>query len=249
LAAVAGRLESRDAREAAARAATALTQAISKTTNANELCLLATGLAAVATWLEPRDASEAAVRAAAALTQAISKGTNERDLMNLAAGLSPLVDWLESRDAREAAAALIQAISKTTHPDALRSLLKDLTSLLSRVTVDTSRQRALPLATVLASASDPSGSLAALALLSPALIPLPPPLPAQDLVDLLKHPFCVGEARRVVLGQLSRHYQRPFADQWDFVRFASEQRLDLDLTTPPRRYQPGSSAAPGVKQP
>jgi hypothetical protein len=38
-----------------------------------------------------------------------------------------------------------------------------------------------------------------------------------------------------VLAQLARHYQRPFADQWDFVRFAQEQRLDLDLTTPPRR--------------
>jgi hypothetical protein len=73
------------------------------------------------------------------------------------------------------------------------------------------------------------------ALLEPAMQPLPPPLPAQTLVDLLKHPFCVGRARRVVLDQLSRHYNRSFADQWDFVRFASEQKLGLDLTSPPRR--------------
>jgi hypothetical protein len=45
-----------------------------------------------------------------------------------------------------------------------------------------------------------------------------------------------------VLDQLQRHYQRPFADQWDFVRFAKEQHLRLDLTTPPKRF--GESALP-----
>jgi hypothetical protein len=60
------------------------------------------------------------------------------------------------------------------------------------------------------------------------------------LVDLLKQPFCVGEARRLVLGQLARHYQRPFADQWDFVRFAEEQKLPLDLHTPPQRPEPAA---------
>jgi hypothetical protein len=60
-------------------------------------------------------------------------------------------------------------------------------------------------------------------------------LPAPTLVDLLKQPFCVGEARRLVLDQLQRHYRRPFADQWEFVRFATEHNLGLDLTTPPKR--------------
>jgi hypothetical protein len=75
--------------------------------------------------------------------------------------------------------------------------------------------------------------LAALVLLPPALEPVPPPLPAQTLVDLLKRPLCVGAARRLVLEQLSRHYGRPFADQWEFVAYAREHHLDLDLTTPP----------------
>jgi hypothetical protein len=26
-----------------------------------------------------------------------------------------------------------------------------------------------------------------------------------------------------------------FADQWDFVRFATKEKLPLDLTTPPQR--------------
>ncbi len=50
-----------------------------------------------------------------------------------------------------------------------------------------------------------------------------------------EHPFCVGEARRVVLAQLTWHYQRPFADQWEFVDYVHQQRLELDLTTPRKR--------------
>ena len=72
-----------------------------------------------------------------------------------------------------------------------------------------------------------------------ALPPLPPPLPAQDLVDLLKHPLCVGEARRSVLDQLGRHHDRRFADVWEFVDFARQQRLDLNLATPPQRLRSG----------
>jgi hypothetical protein len=34
---------------------------------------------------------------------------------------------------------------------------------------------------------------------------------------------------------LSRHYGRPFADQWDFVEYARQQKLDLDLTSPSPR--------------
>jgi hypothetical protein len=45
----------------------------------------------------------------------------------------------------------------------------------------------------------------------------------------------VDQARRVVLEQLENRYRRPFADHWQFVRFATEQRLGLDFTSPPRR--------------
>ena len=30
-------------------------------------------------------------------------------------------------------------------------------------------------------------------------------------------------------------HRRTFADQWEFVRFAEEQQLGLDFTTPPKR--------------
>jgi hypothetical protein len=41
--------------------------------------------------------------------------------------------------------------------------------------------------------------------------------------------------RRVVLDQLGNRYGRRFDTHWDFVRYAHEQRLDLDFTTPPKR--------------
>ena len=50
--------------------------------------------------------------------------------------------------------------------------------------------------------------------------------------------FWVGEPRRLVLDQLARHYHRPFADLWDFVDYAQQQKLGLDLTTPPARQSP-----------
>jgi hypothetical protein len=38
-----------------------------------------------------------------------------------------------------------------------------------------------------------------------------------------------------VLDQLARHYYWPFADQWDFVDYAQQQKLALDLATPSAR--------------
>jgi hypothetical protein len=60
-------------------------------------------------------------------------------------------------------------------------------------------------------------------------------LPSQTLAELLKHPLCVREPRRIVLDQLGDRYGRRFEDQWDFVRFAEEQKLGLDFTSPVQR--------------
>jgi hypothetical protein len=38
-----------------------------------------------------------------------------------------------------------------------------------------------------------------------------------------------------VLEQPENRQRRPFADPWEFVRFARAQNLGLDFTTPPRR--------------
>jgi hypothetical protein len=68
-----------------------------------------------------------------------------------------------------------------------------------------------------------------------AVEPFPCRFTTQQLVDLLKMPTCVGEARAVILEQLSNRYKRPFADVWDFVEFAETQLPDIDLRSPPKR--------------
>jgi hypothetical protein len=54
------------------------------------------------------------------------------------------------------------------------------------------------------------------------------------MVELLKHPLCVGPARRAVLDHLGMDHGRAFADHWEFVRYSQEQHLDLDFTTQPQ---------------
>jgi hypothetical protein len=49
-------------------------------------------------------------------------------------------------------------------------------------------------------------------------------------------PTCFGECRRVVLDHLGNIHGQRFTNHWSFVRFVREKRLDVDLTTPPRRH-------------
>ena len=66
-------------------------------------------------------------------------------------------------------------------------------------------------------------------------------LQTQELVELLKMPTCFGNARRLVLDHLGNRYRRRFVNHWAFVRFAEEQKLGLDFTTPPKRPNPEES--------
>ena len=85
------------------------------------------------------------------------------------------------------------------------------------------------------------GPFLSLPLLPAIAEPLPCRLSTQDLVDLLKMPTCFGNARQVVLKHLGNRYHRRFVNHWEFVRYAKEQNLDLDFTTPPRRPNPKES--------
>jgi hypothetical protein len=166
-------------------------------------------------------------------------------LGQLARGLSAVSGRLGPQEAAavagQAAAALSQCMTKTTDRFMVRQLAEPLSEVLLQENPSRLARRRSDAASAVGVLSCPGSVLIVPARLQSELEPLPPPLPAQTLVDLLKYPFCVGEARRLVLNQLARHYQRPFADQWDFVRFAQEQKLGLDLLTPPQR--PGSPAA------
>jgi hypothetical protein len=224
LAAVAARLEAEEAAQAARALTLAMTEATPTTQGSLAQCL-----AAVGARLEPEEAARHCAQAARTLTQEITSTTDPSAMKSLAKGLAAVTCRLEPK---QAVKILSQAMTKTTEPSALNSLAQGLAATL------TEGARTLPVRT-----AGLVGGVAASdrqLLLAPDVLVLavePPPcrLSTQQLVDLLKHPFCVGQARRAVLEQLENRYRRPFTDHWEFVRFATEQRLGLDFTTPPQR--------------
>ncbi len=77
-----------------------------------------------------------------------------------------------------------------------------------------------------------------LVMLLPLARPLECRLPTRDLVELLKMPTCTGATQRVILDHLGNRYHRTFRHLWQFVDYALEHKLEADLTTPPRRFEP-----------
>jgi serine/threonine protein kinase len=178
-------------------------------------------------------------KAALALTRAMAETRNVLRRESLSRGLGSVAARLESREAKEVALALTRAMTETTEPLALRFLSEGLVSVvLYREPMDRRKERLGSVTGALGLSTSPVSFLGSPALLGRALQPVPDPLPPQILVELLKAPLCVGEARHVVLEVLGARYGRAFADQWDFVRFATENDLGLDLTTPPK-VRPG----------
>jgi hypothetical protein len=228
LAAVAARLEAREAAALCARATTYIQPANTRkeSTYFQEPPLIQ-GLVALVGNLEAKDAKVAAAT--------LIQFTRRRGYFSAEAAeaWTAAAARLEPEDAKEVAATLLQAMSKElNYPEAFR---QGLTPILTREAMSCRDQRPRSIAGTLGLATPLSFLAAAPAHLAPALEPQPEPLPSQMLVDLLKHPMCVGEGRRAVLDALGVRYKRTFSDQWDFVRFATERKLGLDFTTPPQR--------------
>jgi serine/threonine protein kinase len=222
LSALAAHLEPKKAAEAAAL----LTQAMDGK-HPNSLMYRAMGLSVLATCMEPKEA-------AVSLTQAVAK-MDTNALAHLAEGLSTVATRMEPKETAEVAATLTQAMGRTTNQYQLQLLVEGLAAVLFRQASTSIRERLRGVPTMITALGGPGLPFAALASAKMALEPMPPPLSPQTLVGLLKQPFCVGEARRLVLEQLSRHYHRSFADQWEFVEYVHKHKLALDLTTPPQR--------------
>ena len=177
----------------------------------------------------------AASQIALTLTQAIKDASAPPTLVALAQGLSAVTARLGPLEAARATAALTEAATQTSHPGVFRALAESLSALLSEVPPTTLLSRSVAVTSAVGCRSGTGGPLTALPYLAAAAEPLPCRLSTQLLIDLLKHPGAVGDGRRVVLDHLGNRYHRPFADVWEFVRFAREQKLDVDLTSPPRR--------------
>jgi tRNA A-37 threonylcarbamoyl transferase component Bud32 len=240
LGAVAARMEPGEGARARAAAKAALAQAMSRTTDPNALGALAGGFAAVTPRIEPGEAAEVV----AAFTRAMTKTTSSTFLRSLAQRLAAMATHVEPG---QVATTLAQAASRTDNSSARTQLAQGILEALTGVPAN---GQALKAAAKVASPSDGRGLPATLALLALAAEPPPCRLSTQQLVDLLKHPLFIGEARRAVLDQLQNRYRRPFADQWEFVRFAREHLPDVDLDSPPQRPKSPDRSAPadGIKR-
>ena len=225
LAGLAAHLEPGEAAALCRPAAATLAQAMRQTTDPNVLWFLAEGLTGLAAHLGPKEAASLCSPAVARVLQVMSRTPNPRTLRTLAQALSVLATRMEPGKA----AVMLLRVMGQTDPNVLRDLAQGLSAVLSRSDPTKDRPRSPGVAGTVGGASGPWSLLTASAFLQLALDPLPP-LPAQTLVSVLKDPLCVGKHRKLVLEQLARHYGRPFADQWDFVRHAEANRLGLDFT-------------------
>jgi tRNA A-37 threonylcarbamoyl transferase component Bud32 len=220
----------------AAQAATSLARAIKDSKDPGVSESLAKGLSALAARMDARDAAQVA----ATLAQTMRDTKYLFILPWLAGSLSALTARMEAKEAAavisQAAPVLVQAMHEANW------LAPDLSGLLSAVPPSEITTRPATAASAVAFPAGTGHPLNALPLVILTAEPRSCRLPTQQLIELLKMPTCVGTARRVILDQLGSRYRRTFADPWQFVRFAQEQHLDLDFTSPPQRPEPAGAA-------
>jgi hypothetical protein len=224
-------------RKAAVRAATILIEAMPKTSD-TDLESLAEGLAILAHRLEPKLAD----RAARTLKDLLSTALTEEAA--LAAALAEVAARLEPATAVRILLDTLPGVTDTDAHDSLRDGLRVVTLGVSAADLGLGSGAAI-LAGTSGAASGPLGSLP---LLHSRFRPQARPLAPQVLVELLKHPLCVGDARRAALDALGFVYRRPFRDHWEFVRFVRDNNLPLDLDTPPRAPDPATPVRPAAER-
>jgi hypothetical protein len=232
LSAVAGRLEPKEAARACAQAGEILIEALAKTYHFHGP-RLGMVLSRVAARLEPEEAARVCSRAAAIITE--PSWVFCHALPALAARMEPRE---AARVCSQAAAnqfkAMAMAKPEGVDPDFwTKGLTEGLSAVLARSEPAEQTRRSSAVVAAIGLLADTDRPLAAPVVLRTVREPWPGRLSPQELVELLKHPTCLGPARRIVLDQLESHYKHAFADHWAFVRYAQEQKLGLDLSTPP----------------
>src|SRR5262249_27634042 len=145
---------------------------------------LAQGLSAVAARLEPKEAGEVAATFSLAMTNWEREGVIVPQ--SLVWGLSAVGCPVEPE---EGTVTPTQAMTKTRDLQALQHLAQGLSVVLRREAASQTVTRQRTVAGVVSVLSSPGSVLVAPVLLRPALQPLPPPLPPQTLVELLKQPL------------------------------------------------------------
>ena len=250
LASLAGRFDSREAASIYGQAARTLATAMARETLDLDPAKMVPGLKSMVARIAPAEA----VRVLAA---ALKQGSNPSGLADLMRILSATLDRLDAAEAHRVCDPLVQSLDRDLFdsvaavslsqldPRRAHALAWDLASnmcsrrgietvTLSQILTDTSREQRARRAALMARAGPgPEGVLEATMRISAE--PFPCRLTTQELVEPLKMPTCYGQARRIVLDHLGNRYKRHFVNHWAFVRFATEQKLGLDFTSPPKR--------------
>jgi hypothetical protein len=229
-----GRLDPKEAARACRPAADLLLAALPKT---NEVLgpRQAMVLSDLASRLEPGEAARACARAAAILADSLTESptwVHPDALSALAARMEPEE---AARVCFQAAANYLKLMAMRKLPESVDpgSWATGLSAVLTRLDPREQTRRSSSVASAVGLMAGTGHPFAASAVLRTAQEPFANRLSPQQLVELLKHSTCVDQARRIILNRLESHYKCTFADHWAFVRFSREQRLDLDLTTPP----------------
>jgi hypothetical protein len=225
LAALAERMEPQQAADTAGPLVKAMTNA---RTDVYALSAQASGLAALAKRMERPQASKACAEAAGPLVKAMTDArTDAERLSALTSRLAALAEGMDRPQANDACRkgfeALLPAL-KMSSSNELNAATKYLNDAVKHLLGGfPSLQNGRVAVTAIAAVGDGRGLPLALAVMALQKTPPPCHLTPENLVVVLKHPFCVDEERRSVLDQLENYYQRPFADHWEFVRFYQEQ--------------------------
>jgi hypothetical protein len=242
LSVVAARLETQDAD----RLADTLTQAMVKESTSGyprKFRALARVLSAVAARREAKDAAQAAESIIGAMTSVCKRDVKNGNLPALADSLVAVGSRLQPIDTERAVGSLMHTMALTANDQAQVEVARDLPALLTAAELPAASWRAAAVPAAIGPFAHSTHPIVAVAMLAPAWEPQPCRLSSQQLVELLKQPVCVRQARRVILDQLQNRYHRKFADHWEFVRFAQEQHLELDFTSPPKRPVPTAAPA------
>jgi hypothetical protein len=207
------------------------------------LCKLASRVIELEKRLRPREAMQISVQTINEMIMA-ARATTGLERFNLEAGIVTLVQALDPELVADYSRTLAVSLCSARDANDVGSVPMNLTparydrtdnldALLANNTQKELSRRTAEVSTAVGMAGHQALSL--LPLLSTMSKASPYYLSTQELIDLLKMPTCFGKARQVVLKHLGNRYHRVFANHWDFVRYAKEQRLDLDFTTPPKR--------------
>jgi hypothetical protein len=233
IAVLAPRLEPEDAARLAT--ATRLTaETMEKASDPNSLPL-ANVVAALAARLRSEDAAQLAAAATQQAVTAMGNATKLHGPYEFAEAIAALGPWLDSESATGAARQTVEAIGRTTDPHSLRPLMDTVECLIVQAKPENTSRRTRFLALGVGNSIAPQACFVGLVPLAEASRPLPSRFTEQQLIDLLKMPTCLEPARLVFVRQLGWQCGQNFANQWELVEWARENRPDLDLSSPPVR--------------